>query len=39
MVIEPTNITLEMYNTYNGEFIRSISGFDQEAPLVVHCPG
>jgi len=36
MVVNPADMSLEMYNTGNGEFIRTISGFGQETPLMVH---
>ncbi len=36
MVVNPTDMSLEMYNTDTGAFIRTISGFGQETPLMVH---
>jgi methylamine dehydrogenase heavy chain len=36
MVVNPADMSLEMYNTGSGEFIRTISGFGQETPLMVH---
>lgn len=36
MVVNPTDMSLEMYNTGSGEFIKTITGFGQETPLMVH---
>ena len=36
MVVNPTDMSLEMYNTDSGKFIKTISGFGQETPLMVH---
>jgi methylamine dehydrogenase heavy chain len=36
MVVNPSDMSLEMYNTSNGEFIKTITGFGQETPLMVH---
>jgi methylamine dehydrogenase heavy chain len=36
MVVNPNDMSLEMYNTGNGEFIRTITGFGQATPLLVH---
>ncbi|MCB1710053.1 MAG: methylamine dehydrogenase [Halioglobus sp.] len=36
MVVNPADMSLEMYNTGSGEFIRTISGFGQETPLMVN---
>tara|TARA_R110001599_G_scaffold353859_1_gene600547 strand:+ start:49103 stop:50302 length:1200 start_codon:yes stop_codon:yes gene_type:complete len=36
MVVNPADMSLEMYNTSSGEFIRTITGFGQETPLMVH---
>jgi methylamine dehydrogenase heavy chain len=36
MVVNPTDMSLEMYDTRSGEFIKTISGFGQETPLMVH---
>ncbi len=36
MVVNPADMSLEMYDTGSGEFIRTISGFGQETPLMVH---
>ncbi len=35
MVVNPTAMSLEMYNTESGEFIRSIDDFGQETPIMV----
>ena len=36
MVVNPTDMSLEMYDPRSGSFIRTISGFGQETPLMVH---
>lgn len=36
MVVNPGDMSLEMYDTTSGEFIKTISGFGQETPLMVH---
>jgi len=36
MVVNPTDMSLEMYEPKTGEFIRTISNFGQETPLMVH---
>jgi methylamine dehydrogenase heavy chain len=36
MVVNPADMSLEIYNAGSGEFIRTISGFGQETPLMVH---
>jgi methylamine dehydrogenase heavy chain len=36
MVVNPTDMSLEMYDTGSGEFIKTINGFGQETPLLVH---
>lgn len=36
MVVNPATMSLEMYNTASGELIKTISGFGQETPLMVH---
>lgn len=36
MVVNPTDMSLEMYEPKTGEFIRTISNFGQETPLLVH---
>ena len=36
MVVNPNDMSLEMYNTGNGEFIRTITDFGQATPLLVH---
>ncbi len=36
MVVNPTDMSLEMYDTGSGEFIRTITGFGQVTPLLVH---
>ncbi|MCB1694587.1 MAG: methylamine dehydrogenase [Halioglobus sp.] len=36
MVVNPADMSLEMYNTGSGEFIKTISGFGQETPLMVN---
>jgi methylamine dehydrogenase heavy chain len=36
MVVNPNDMSLEMYNTGSGEFIRTITGFGQATPLLVH---
>lgn len=36
MVVNPTDMSLEMYDTGSGDFIRTIGGFGQETPLMVH---
>lgn len=35
MVVNPNDMSLEMYKTGNGEFIRTITGFGQATPLLV----
>jgi len=35
MVVNPTAMSLEMYNTQSGEFIRSIDDFGQETPIML----
>ena len=34
--VNPTDMSLEMYDPGSGDFIRTISGFGQETPLMVH---
>ena len=36
MVVNPTDMSLEMYQAGTGEFIKTISNFGQETPLMVH---
>ena len=36
MVVNPTDMSLEMYNPESGEFIKTITGFGQSTPLTVH---
>lgn len=36
MVVNPNDMSLEMYDTGSGEFIRTITGFGQATPLLVH---
>lgn len=36
MVVNPTDMSLEMYKPDTGEFIKTITGFGQETPLMVH---
>jgi methylamine dehydrogenase heavy chain len=36
MVVNPNDMSLEMYDTGTGEFIRTITGFGQATPLLVH---
>ena len=36
MVVNPGDMSLEMYNPESGEFIRKISDFGQQTPLMVH---
>ena len=36
MVVNPTDMSLEMYEPKTGEFIRTIGNFGQETPLMVH---
>jgi len=36
MVVNPTDMSLEMYDPDTGEFIKTITGFGQETPLTVH---
>lgn len=36
MVVNPTDMSLEMYNTRSGDFIKTIGAFGQETPLLVH---
>jgi len=35
MVLNPTAMSLEMYDTQSGEFLRSIDDFGQETPLIM----
>jgi len=35
MVVNPTDMSLELYNAESGEFIRTISGFGEQTPLFV----
>ena len=35
MVVNPTDMSLEMYKADTGEFIKTITGFGQETPLMV----
>jgi methylamine dehydrogenase heavy chain len=35
MVVNPADMSLEMYNAGSGEYIRTITGFGQETPLLV----
>jgi methylamine dehydrogenase heavy chain len=35
LVVNPTDMSLEMYETGSGEFIKTITGFGQETPLMV----
>lgn len=36
MVVNPNDMSLEMYDAGSGEFIRTITGFGQATPLLVH---
>jgi len=36
MVVNPTDMSLEMYDPETGDFIKTITGFGQETPLMVH---
>jgi len=36
MVTNPTDMSVETYNTSTGEFIKKISNFGQETPLMLH---
>ena len=36
MVTNPTDMSLEIYNGLTGEFLKTITGFGQETPLIMH---
>ena len=36
MVVNPTDMSLEMYDPRSGDFVKTIGGFGQETPLMVH---
>jgi methylamine dehydrogenase heavy chain len=36
MVVNPGDMSLEMYDPRSGEFLRTITGFGQQTPLMVH---